>query len=116
AGPRGMTGGVMAGGNAPGGGGSGVDEPAPPPANLPDAGAGNALGELSKEIEEADLHRVVGDTLYLLNAYRGLAVVDLATFTLRSRLALGGVPHEMLVRGTRAFVFLTAADGASSLV
>ena len=52
-----------------------------------------------------------GDTLYLLNAYRGLAIVDLATFTLRSRLALGGVPHEMHVRGSRAFVFLSGADG-----
>src|SRR5687768_15161483 len=90
----------------------------------PLAGAGAAapgdaavehVGDLAREIEEADLHRVDGDRLVLVNAHRGLAVVDLADVEVVSRLALGGMPHEMFLRGDRALVFHTSFEGSARL-
>jgi hypothetical protein len=82
----------------------------------PEVPAAGAAEDIAREIEEADLYRVDGDRLYLLNAYRGLAVVDLSTRTLVGRLGLHGVPNEMFVRGARAFVLVTPAEGGAALV
>jgi hypothetical protein len=78
--------------------------------------AAGALADIAREIEEADLYRVDGDTLYLLNAHRGLVLVDLAGPRLIGRLALQGVPQEMYVRGGRALVLLTDFDGTGRLL
>lgn len=82
----------------------------------PGAPAADASSQVSRQIEEADLYRVDGDTLYVLNTFRGLTVVDLASVTIVGRLPLPGFPHEMYVRGTRAFAFVSGADGMTDLV
>ncbi len=63
-----------------------------------------------REIEEADLVKVVGDTLYALNSYRGLFVIDMSTPDqprMLGHLDLYGYPVEMYVRDGRAYVILT---------
>lgn len=91
---------------------------AAPPAGLGGAAdaAEDGKDQIFREIEEADLYRVSGDLLYLLNAYRGLAIVDLAKIELVGRLPLQGFPIEMVVRGDRAFVFLADFLAGSRLL
>jgi hypothetical protein len=104
--PRGMT----TGGEV--GGGLGGGDVAMPGAEA----AGDASGAIAREIEQAEIYRVEGDLLYLLNAHRGLAVVDLATVTVVGRLPLAGHPNDLYVRAGRALVVLSEADGEASLV
>lgn len=102
--------GLLASGN----GGAGDPATDAPPA--PGAQAAEAAGDIAREIEEADLYRVRGDTLLLLNSYRGLAIVDLATMTLRGRLSMVGIPVEMYLRGDRAFVLLQGSLGDTAVI
>ncbi len=63
-----------------------------------------------REIEEADLVKVVGSTLYALNSYRGLFVIDMSSPdhpSIVGHLDLYGYPVEMYVRDGRAYVILT---------
>jgi hypothetical protein len=95
----------------------GTGIPAPPPGSADfGAAADNARSEIAQAIEEADLYRVSGDLLYLLSAYRGLTIVDLAQLELLGQLALPGVPLEMYLRGGRAFVLLADVQGATQLL
>ncbi len=89
-----------------------------PPADATDFGAAAQDGrqQIAREIEEADLYRVSGNLLYLLNSYRGLAVVDLAKFELVGRLPVPGFPLEMYLRGTRAFVLITGLHADTQLI
>ncbi len=91
-----------------------------PPAGATDFGAAAEDGreQIAREIEEADLYRVSGDFLYLLNSYRGLAVVDLAKFELVGRLPLSGYPLEMYLPkgGTRAFVLVADRQAGTQLI
>jgi hypothetical protein len=76
-----------------------------------------------RAIEEADVYKRVGTTLYVLNAYRGLQIVDLTDLAaprLLSRVAVSGTPVDLYVRGTVAFVavsdsfdYVVMADGAT---
>jgi hypothetical protein len=83
--------------------------PAPPAGttDFGDAAAQDGREQVAREIEEADLYRVSGPYLYLLNAWRGLVVVDLEKFELVGRLPLTGFPMEMYLRGSRAFALVT---------
>lgn len=102
--------------NASTGGGAG----GAPTAEGADA-AGGATAP--RAIEEADVYKRVGTTLYVLNAYRGLQIVDLADLAaprLVSRVAVSGTPVDLYVRGTVAFVavsdsfdYVVMADGAA---
>lgn len=103
--PRGLSGAL------PGGAGGGA-----PLAPAPGAAAADAAEDIGRAIEEADLYRVDGDRLYLLNSWRGLAVVDLATPALLGRLAMTGVPREMFVRGSHAYVMLAGFDGGTQVL
>jgi len=89
-----------------------------PPADATDFGAAaeNGRQQIAREIEEADLYRVSGDFLYLLNSYRGLAVIDLAKFELVGRLPLPGFPLEMYLRDTRAFVLIAGQQADAQLI
>ena len=100
--PRGMTsGGMLA---------DGAFAPTPPGGEATGAGA-----DLAREIAEADVYRVEGDTLYLANVHTGLTIVDLAGGCVVGRLALDGYPHELFLRGQRALLFLSRPDGTSDL-
>jgi hypothetical protein len=78
-----------------------VAGPAPPAAPAP---------EEERTIEEADIYRLEGATLFNLNYYRGLQVIDLSDLDhprLIGRAPIFGYPREMYVRGTRAYVLVS---------
>jgi len=67
-------------------------------------------GPAPRAVEEADIYRRDGALLYVLNAYRGLQVVDLADPAaprLRSRLAVSGTPVDLYLRGSLALVVVS---------
>lgn len=92
--------------------------PAPPEGTTDFGGAAAQDGreQIVREIEEADLYRVSGPYLYLLNAWRGLVVVDLEKFELVGRLSLTGFPVEMYMRGSRAFALVRDWQSGSRLL
>lgn len=82
-----------------------------------DAEAGEGEGESAdgdeedagREIVEADIYKVIGDKLYVLNSYRGLAIIDIAdpnNISIVGRLRFSGYPHEMYVDNGIAVVLL----------
>lgn len=88
-----------------------IDGNASVPAGL--LGAPGASGEFGRaqilrEVAEADIFQLDGDIAYLLNTWRGLAIVDLANLQVRGRLPLGGWPVELYRRGGRGFVLLNS--------
>lgn len=117
-------------GGGGGGGGAGVTgfvtadtrggAAAPLPAGVdlgaPAADAAEGALDVAREIEEADVFAVDGDELVLLNVHRGLAVVDLAGPTVRGRLALPGVPHDLFLDADDALAVLGELDGRTSVV
>src|SRR5262245_40720935 len=84
-------------------------------ASSPADDASGLASDIAREIEEADLYRVDGDRLVLLNAYRGLTVVDLESVEVESRTPLAGFPNEMFLRGDRVLALHTGYDGGSRL-
>lgn len=107
----------------------------PPPGNRAgSAMAGGAAGAVPastaapagsaapRTIEEADIYKVAGSTLYVLNAYRGLQILDLADLAqprLVGRVPILGRPVDLYLRGTTAFVavsdyFFYVADAAEA--
>ncbi len=63
-----------------------------------------------REIEEADVIRVSGDLLYVLNAYRGLEIIDIQNPDAPVILGMAkvyGYPVEMYIDGTRAYVVVS---------
>ncbi len=72
--------------------------PGPEPEPTPD---------VNREIIEADVYKVEGNLLYLLNRYRGLVIVDVTDpdkMYIRGRLPFQAMPVEMYVREGRAYV------------
>lgn len=68
-------------------------------------------GEAGRAIEEADIIKLQGDTLYALSAYRGLVVVDVSNpddLRILGRHAMYGTPFEMYVRGGMAYVMYSS--------
>ncbi|MFH1811771.1 MAG: beta-propeller domain-containing protein [Pseudomonadota bacterium] len=64
----------------------------------------------SRAIVEADIYKLDGDYLYVLNAYRGLVIFDLSNPdapVVAGRLALQGQPVEMYVRDGRVYFLLS---------
>lgn len=79
------------------------NSPAPPEEN-------NGGGDAQRLIEEADLYRVVGDHIFVLNQYRGLHVIDLSdldTPRVIGQARIFGYPREMYVRGSTAYVIVS---------
>jgi len=109
-----------------------------PPPGSPSLAAGGSIGgaapsgaaptnsagspDVPRAIEEADIYKRVGSTLYVLNAYRGLEIVDISNLgapRLAGRVPLAGTPVDLYVEGSVAFVtvsddfrFGLAADGS----
>ncbi len=68
-------------------------------------------GETEREISEADIVKVQGDTLYALSAYRGLLVVDISNpsnLQVLGRAPVYGIPFEMYVRDGVAWVIFSS--------
>jgi hypothetical protein len=104
------TRGILSG--APGGGSGTLFGGGPQPG----LGSRDLTGQIAREIQEANLHQLDGDTLYLLNPHRGLTVVDLAAIALRGRLPLGGMPLEFYLDHGRALVLIAGWDGDTELL
>ena len=67
-----------------------------------------------RDIEEADLVKVVGDYIYILNPYRGLLVFDVSDPDNPVGLGSAGIlgdPVEMYVVDDRAYVIVTTSFG-----
>lgn len=63
--------------------------------------------DVAREIEEADIVKIEGDQLFILNRYRGLILCDISnpdSPAITGRLAMTGEPKEMYIRGDRAHV------------
>ena len=63
-----------------------------------------------REIEEADIIRLIDDTLYILNSYRGLIIIDVSEPDepeILARVPLFGNPVEMYIVEPKAYVVLT---------
>lgn len=79
---------------------------------LDTAAGGGGGGEAdTRQLVEPDVIRQVGDTLFVLNQYRGLTLVDLNTQTILDQVATLGFPRDLYVVGDRAYVLVAyAAD------
>jgi hypothetical protein len=76
------------------------------------AGApGTASASPSRAIQEADIYKVVGNQLYILNQFRGLQIVDITDLTqpkLLARVPMVGRPIDLYVDNGTAY--LTVSD------
>jgi hypothetical protein len=78
--------------------------------------AQDELKDASREVQESDVYRLVGKTLYLLNAYRGLQIIDLANADaprLVGRAEIFGQPREMYVDSVRNKAYVLVSDAPS---
>ena len=78
---------------------------APPAESEPEA-----VPDASREIIEADIFKVDGNYLYVLNRYRGLVVIDLSVPDepqVAGRLPFQAVPVEMYLRDGRAYIVMS---------
>ncbi|MEZ4468931.1 MAG: beta-propeller domain-containing protein [bacterium] len=72
-----------------------------------DPGGAEPAPDPSREIVEADVYRLEGDLLYVLNRWRGLVIIDVSDpdhLRVRGRLPFQAIPVEMYVRDGRAYV------------
>jgi hypothetical protein len=102
-------------GRGPGNGGAapGVSAPLPPP-SIPGATPGDSIGtpvDPGRLVEEGDVVKLVGPTLYVLNEFRGLQVVDVtnpdAPVLLSRAAGVLGRPEDMFIRGTTAIALVS---------
>ncbi len=71
---------------------------------------GDNGAQIPRDVEEADIIKLVGDTLYILNTYRGLMLIDVSepdSPEIISRVPLFGYPVEMYIVEPRAYIILT---------
>ena len=83
---------------------------ADPGAGEPNAPAPEAVPDPSREIVEADVYKLEGDLLYVLNRWRGLVIIDVSDMQdLRvvGRLPFQAMPVEMYVREGRAYIVMS---------
>lgn len=79
----------------------------------PSEDAGADRGGANREIVESDVYALDGNTLYVVNRYRGLVAVDLtdkAAPKIAGRLGFRGTPTEMYLRDGRAYVLLQSYE------
>lgn len=83
----------------------GKGELAPEAVTEDDAGA-----DVAREIEEADIVKIDGTTLYILNRYRGLFVCDISqpdNPSIKGRASVTGNPVEMYIKGNMAYIIVS---------
>jgi hypothetical protein len=69
-------------------------------------------GGQERDVEEADIIKLVGDRMYVLNPYRGLLIVDLSDPddpVLLGRANVLGTPVDLYVVGERAYVITSTS-------
>jgi len=73
------------------------------------AEASPQAAEVKRVIEESDIFKVAGDTLFVLNPYRGLVAIDIMNPdrpAVVGRAPIVGSPKDMYVRGDRAYILM----------
>lgn len=73
-------------------------------------GAPEAEPDATREIVEADVFKLEGDLLYVLNRYRGLVIIDVSdpdALRIRGRLPFQAIPVEMYIREGRAYIVMS---------
>jgi hypothetical protein len=89
------------------------NSPAPPTGDFaaaPEAQT-DAVGQAFREIEEADIIKVVGNKVYVLNRFKGLIIIDVTNPNapgIMGELDLLGRGVEMYVVGSQVFAILSA--------
>ncbi len=76
--------------------------------NAPPSGAGTTTQP--RTVEESDIYKVVGNTLFVLNRYRGLQVLDISNLDapqLIGRAPIYGYPRDMYVKDNKAYVIVS---------
>ncbi len=71
---------------------------------------GDTGSDAEREIVESDLYKVSGNSIFVLNSYRGLAVIDFSNpqdMQIQGRLRMQGTPKEMFVDNGVATILLT---------
>ena len=101
--------------------GSAARPPSPPSEGAAETAQGayddsskGAASAQPREVEEADIVKLQGSYLYVLNPYRGLIIVSLADRdhpAVAGAVRLQGYPQDMYVVGNLAFVILTTSYG-----
>jgi hypothetical protein len=74
------------------------------------AGGNTGSVSSSRTIQEADLYKVVGNTLYWVNTYRGLQIIDVtnpAAPNLLSHVPIIGTPIDLYVDNNTAYVIVS---------
>lgn len=82
-----------------------------PTTGAEDDGAGE--GETPRDVVEPDVIRQVDDTLYVLNQYRGLSIIDLESETLISQTPTPGYPRDLYLADERAYVLVASYSEVS---
>ncbi len=75
-----------------------------------DVASPSVRDEAKREIEEADIVEIDGTNLFILNAYRGLAVCDVSLPdhpSITGRCPINGDPIEMYIRNEKAYVIVS---------
>ena len=85
---------------------------APEVTGLDDGAEDDTIGgnDVAREIEEADIIKIDGTTMYLLNQYRGLFVCDIAqpdNPRIAGRADVSGKPVEMYIRDNLAYIIVS---------
>ncbi len=73
-----------------------------------------AAGDATREIEEADIIKIDGTDLYVLNQYRGLFICDISQPdkpVISGKAPITGRPVEMYIRGNLAYVIVSDING-----
>lgn len=78
------------------------------PAAIDDVSTGT--NTTPREVVEPDVIRRAGDTLYVLNQYRGLTIVDLRQKKIVAQAPTYGYPRDLYVVGNRAYVLVASAS------
>ena len=94
--------------NAPQDGGD-YDTVADGDQEMAESDTGDETVDPAREIIESDIYKQVGDTLYVLNRYRGLVAIDISDPThmeIIGRAAFRGIPREMYVHQGRAVIMV----------
>jgi hypothetical protein len=84
---------------------------------LPAPEVSNTTPQVTREIEEADMVKLIDHTLYVLNRYRGLRVIDVADWSnpvLKGSFTFIGTPVEMYVVNQVATI-IVLTDGLCRL-
>ncbi|MGA1868465.1 MAG: beta-propeller domain-containing protein [bacterium] len=84
----------------------------------PEAALRDDQAQIAREIEEADIIKIEGTYLYLLNRYRGLIICNIANPrkpSMEGRTPIpSGDPKDMYIDGTRAYIIVNSVNSELS--